>query len=254
MWNGIVTLFQDYMGTGLLIGWFLLSLVYLLWKEKRTHIRILLVYTPIVLLLVFFNPLIAGVLQEFLGDEVTYRILWLIPVTVVIAYTAVQLYGALAGKARMVFAGICCVLVIISGSCIYTNPHFTKADNSYHIPQEVVDICDAIEVEGREVMAAFPREMLQYVRQYSPVVCMPYGREQLVDSWGYHFSELGVLLDQKEIDAARLSQLAKEQMCHYIILSQEKVLLGDLLDYEYVLFDTIDGYDIYLDTTIYIGL
>ena len=75
-----------------------------------------------------------------------------------------------------------------------------------------------------------------------------------MDSWGYHFSELGVLLDQEEIDAARLSQLAKEQMCHYIILSQEKVLLGDLLDYEYVLFDTIDGYDVYLDTTIYIGL
>lgn len=254
MVNNSISLFQEYMGTGLIFGWFLLSLFYLFWKEKRTHIRILMIYTPIGFLLFFFNPITAGLLQKFLGNEVTYRVLWLLPVVIVIAYVAVQLYGALTGKARIYFAGICAVLIVISGSCIYTNPHFGKAENKYHMPQVVVDICDAIKVEGREVMAAFPLELVQYVRQYSPVVCMPYGREQLVESWGHHFSELSVLLDQEEIDAGRLSKLAKEEMCHYIILPKEKNLIGDLLDYEYVLFESIGAYDIYLDTTIYIGL
>ena len=50
------------MGTGLIVGWFLIALIYLLLKEKRKHIRILFVYVPIILLLLFFNPLFAKVL------------------------------------------------------------------------------------------------------------------------------------------------------------------------------------------------
>ena len=71
------------------------------------------------------------------------------------------------------------MVLMISGKLVYSSPLFSRAENTYHIPQVVVDICDAIEVEGREVMAAFPDEFLLYVRQYSPVICMPYGRESL---------------------------------------------------------------------------
>ena len=253
MWNEVLTLFQEYMGTGLIVGWFLIALIYLLIKEKRKHIRILFVYVPTILLLLFFNPLFAKVLYAFVGDEIYYRILWLIPITVVIAYAAVHLYGTLKGRFRITFACMCGVLLVISGSYIYSNPYFGKAENMYHIPQSVVDICDAIEVEGREVMAVFPARMLQYVRQYSPVVCMPYGREQTVYRW-YVYDELYQVMEAEVVDVARLAKLAKEQLCHYIILPEDKKLQGDLLDYDYILFDTIDGYNIYQDMTIYIGL
>lgn len=43
-------LFQEYMGTGLIMIWFLVSLLYLWVTEKRKHIRILFVYVPLVLL------------------------------------------------------------------------------------------------------------------------------------------------------------------------------------------------------------
>lgn len=68
MWNSIIELFQNYMGTGLLIGWFLLSVIYLLWNEKRKQMRILFVYMPLVLLLLFFHPLFAKVIYR-LGDS-----------------------------------------------------------------------------------------------------------------------------------------------------------------------------------------
>lgn len=253
MWNQVIHLFREYMGTGLIVGWFLLTVIYLLLKEKRTHIRIVFVYMPIILLLLFFNPLFAKLLYGFVGDEIYYRILWLIPVTVVIAYGMVHLYGALKGRVRICFALLCAILICVSGSYIYSNPYFQKAQNLYHMPQSVVDICDAIEVEGREVMAVFPSEMLQYVRQYSPVVCMPYGREQLIERWNFQ-DELFDVMESEVIEASRLAVLAKQRLCHYIILSQEKELQGSLTDYDYVLFDTIDGYNIYLDTTIYRGL
>lgn len=258
MWNEVVTLFREYMGTGLIMGWFLLSLVYLLIKEKRKNIRILFVYVPIVLLLLFFNPVFAKIVYRFADDEIYYRILWLIPITVVIAHSAVHMYGALKGRVRIVFAGVCAALVMFSGSFIYNNIYFSRAENLYHVPQSVVDICDAIEVEGREVMAVFPSELLQYVRQYSPVVCMPYGREVIVDRWGMNH-ELFDVMEAQTVDAGELARLARDtenggmNACHYVILRQDKEIVGDLTEYGYELFDSVDGYDIYLDTTLYLG-
>ncbi len=253
MWNDVISLFREYMGTGLLVGWFLLAVLYLLIKEKRKHIRIVFVYVPIILLFLYFNPLFAKIVYGFVGNEIYYRILWLVPMTVVIAYAAVHLYGNIKGKTRILFAAVCGVLIMISGSYIYKNPHFHKAENLYHMPQTVVDICDAIEVEGREVMAVFPIEMLQYVRQYSPVVCMPYGREQTVDRWNY-YNEMYMIMEAEVVDVERLATLAKEWLCHYVILPKDQTLKGSFYDYDYILFGTIGGYHIYQDTTVYIGL
>ena len=143
--------------------------------------------------------------------------------------------------------------LLLSGSLIYKNENFRKADNLYHIPQTVVDICDAIEVEGREVMAVFPVEMLQYVRQYSPYICMPYGREVTVDRWGFYTELLQVMIEETLV-VEKMAPLAKERGCHYIIIENDKKILGDMQEYDYRLFDSIGGYDIYIDTSIYIGL
>ena len=59
MWSEITTLFRDYMGTGLIVIWFFVSAVYLFVVEKRKHIRILFLYVPANLLLIFLNPLFA---------------------------------------------------------------------------------------------------------------------------------------------------------------------------------------------------
>lgn len=253
MWSEVVTLFREYMGTGLIIGWFLLSVIYLMVCEKRKPVRILFVYVPVILLLLFFNPLFAKLVYRFADNEIYYRILWLIPVTVVIAYAMIQLYGALKGKIRIGFVALGCVLIMISGSFIYSNPFFKRAENQYHMPQAVVDICDAIQVEGREVMAVFPIDLVQYVRQYSPVVCMPYGRELLVDRWGNN-DELFDTMEAPVIDAALLAELAKTDRCHYVILSEDKEISGSLTDFEYELFDHIDGYVIYRNLTEDIGV
>lgn len=253
MMKEVITLFREYMGTGLIVGWFLLSVVYLLIGEKRKPVRILFVYVPIVLLLLYFNPLFAKIVYAVVKDEIYYRILWLIPVTAVIAYSAVLLYGQAKGRVRALILGVAAVMVVLSGSFIYHNKFFHKAENLYHMPQSVVDICDAIEVDGREVMAAFPVELLQYVRQYSPVVCMPYGREITVERWEYSH-KLYDLMEAEWIDVEELVPAARESGCHYVVLPAGKKLEGNFLEHEYELFGEIGGYVIYRDTTIYIGL
>lgn len=252
MWKVENEYFRSYMGTGLIVAWFLVSLVYLLITEKRKPVRILFVYTPIILLIAFFNPLLARVFYDYIGDEIYYRILWLLPITAVIAFAAVELYGKIQGYGkRALFAVTAAALIMVSGSCIYRNPNFHKAENLYHVPQSVVDICDAIEVEGREVKAVFPAELLQYVRQYSPVVVMPYGRDVTVERWNYTtVNPLYEAMEADRIDAERLAALVREEWCAYIVLPLDKEVDGSLEAYDFEVFGEMDGYIIYKDSTV----
>lgn len=243
-------LFRSYAGTGLIVGFFLVAEVYLFFTEKDKVKRILLLYVPAVLLILFFNPLFCEILYGFIGDEIYYRILWLIPITAVLAYTISVLYQSLRGKMKRIFLLFAAVMVMISGSLIYQNVNFRKADNLYHIPREVVEICDSIEIEGREVMAAFPEEFLQYVRQYSALVCMPYGREVFMGE----YNEFYQLMRAEEISVERLAALAKQYQCHYVIVSENKSLIGDMTEYDYDIYKQIGEYVIYKDTTMNFSL
>jgi hypothetical protein len=155
----------------------------------------------------------------------------------------------LKGAKQYVFVLLSFVLIVFSGRLVYFNPLFEKAENPYHVPQEVVDICDMIEVEGREVVAAFPREFILYVRQYSATVCMPYGR----DVFSY-YDPFYSMMNEAVIEVEELAELAKQAGCHYIVLSEENELDGNLEDFSYEVFGRVDKYVIYRDVDIYIGL
>lgn len=253
MWEMIAELFQGFMGTGLIVGWYLLSLVYLWIMEKDRRRRVLLLYVPLTVLILYFNPLFARLVYGAVGDEIYYRILWLLPMTVVIAYAAVRIYERIQGRKKYLFGLLSACLMIVSGSCIYTSPHFHKAENLYHMPQAVVDICDAIQVEGREVMAVFPKEMLSFVRQYTPLVCMPYGREMLVERWGGE-NPLYDAMEAEVLDMNVILPLAQTYSSHFVIVPEDKEQIGEPEDYGFIYFDTIDGYVIYQDPSVYIGL
>lgn len=244
MWTDVIPIFQKYMGTGLIMIWFLAALIYLFLCEKRKDRRILFVYMPAVLLLLYFNPLFAGAFCKLLGSEIYFRICWLLPTILVIAYAAVCIFEKLKGKKQALFAVSTAVLIAVSGKLVYDNPLYSKAENIYHVPDSVVHICDAIVVPGREVMAVFPRELLLYVRQYSPFVCMPYGREGF-DGDGNDFY---IAMEQEVIDLEMLVPFVRARGCHYVILNEEKEILGEPWDYGWELFGQMDGYVIYRNT------
>ncbi len=246
----MLEIFGKYMGTGLMLIWFLLALLYLFFHEKRKNYRILMIYMPCIVLLLFFNPLFFRMFYGLVGDEIYFRLCWLLPVIIVIAYAAVSICESLQGMKRTCFALIAALLVCFSGKLVYSSPLYSTAENQYHVPQTVVELCDAIRVEGREVMAVFPDEFLLYVRQYSPVVCMPYGRDALMGAP----SELHDAMIRGTINAQELASLAKQSFCHYVIVPMSKPMLGSMFDYDYEIFKYIDGYTIYRDKTVYLVL
>ena len=103
-----------------------------------------------------------------------------------------------------------------------------------------------IRVEGREVVAAFPNEFLLYVRQYSPYICMPYGRENLQ---GLQDDFYEYML-RSSLEAGELAAFAKNAGCHYLIFSEQKQLNGSMEDYEYELIGRVGEYLVFRDNTM----
>ena len=242
----MTAIFQKFAGSGFVLILFVLAVIYLFVCEKRKPRRIMLVYAPTIVLLLFFNPLFYKLFHTLVGEEIYFRIIWLMPVTIVIVYAIIHILERLQGKKQLAFGILSVLLLIFSGKLVYSSPLFSVAENKYHMPQAVVDICDAIELEGREVKAAFPPEHLLYVRQYSPLVCMPYGREVYMGE----YSEFFLTAEKAKIDTEKLVSFAKGTLCHYVILSKEKVLSEPMENYGYEVFDEMHGYIIYKDPTM----
>ncbi len=254
MWGEIVLLFKNYIGNGFAACLFAAAVFYLLFTEKDKTKRIILLYTSIATLALFFCPLFAAGIFQFLDGETYYRILWLVPMTMVVAYAGIRLTAGFSGKWTKTAAAMAvCAAIMFTGDYVYDNPYFSPAENRFHVPQTVALVCDAIIVEGREVRAVFPDEMLPYVRQYTGNIRMPYGREIQVERWEYG-NGLYEAMNEEILDCKKLTTSAAEQECHYIIVHETKPGQEDFEKNGYHYVETVAGYCIYLQDGAYLGL
>jgi len=247
-WNTILQFYQNYIGNGLVFFLFLASMLYLLFAEKKRNTKTILVFSPIVIMMLFSFPPFQMLFEALgLDSETYYRILWLLPMGIVIAYAGVKLFE----EYIWIGVAVMCVLVIYTGTYVYKNPNITKAENGYHIPQMVINVCDVLlPEEGSDkdrVWAVFPSEFIHYVRQYSDVICMPYGREALVDRWEFEYP-LKELMEAEEIQTDELAEAVRNSWCEYVILSEGKTYTEPMEDYGFELVDTVNGYHIYRDS------
>lgn len=243
MFETVMKLYRDYSGNGLMMAIFLLALLYLWFTEKHKEKRILFIYTSVAILVLFFMPVFSHILiRYFLDSENYYRILWLLPMNIIIAMAAIRLIH----QKRTLGLAAVLLVILVGGKYVYKNQLFTPTENLYHLPQSVIEICDLIQIPDYSVKGVFPLELVTAVRQYSTDIYMPYGREMTVDRWGFGH-ELFDLMQADTIDAKALGIRAKDFWCHYIILPSAKPVEGDLQDYGYELFEKVEGYTIYFN-------
>lgn len=244
--NSALQTFRNYMGTGLILILFLLALVYLFLFEDRKPRRILFIYLPILVLLLFFNPLFVRLYISLDEEETYFRICWLLPYLTVLPYTAVLIAERQTGKKAACIVLAAAALFAAAGKPVYLNPLYSRAENIYHVPESVVHICDAIEVPGREVRAVFPAELIMYVRQYSPLVCMPYGRDVFMGD----YDEMYELMESDEINLEELMDLAWQRECHFIVFREDAEFAGEITGPNLELFLKTDGYMVYRNNVV----
>lgn len=241
-----VVIFKLYTGLRYLAVLYLIAFLYLLIREKEKRIRIMLLYTPLVILALFFCPLFRKFfVAAGLDGETYYRILWLLPMGITIAYAGCRLF---AGHKRIGLA-VMSAAVILCGTWVYSNPNISKAENLYHIPDPVVGVCDFLKAEeGKNyIKAVFPQEMVHFVRQYDTDIMMPYGRDMLVPRWDY-YNEVHEAMEKATIvDIAVLLKATREYGCNYIILHESREVKEDPTMQDLEFLGNVEGYLIYRD-------
>lgn len=238
----ILAVFQAFTGSGFLTILYLLTLIYLWVSENNPTTKAILVYGSGILQILFFIPFFYYGYQ-ILDAGTYYRVLWILPMSITIAYAAVKILGRYP-KGSIVI-GV--VLVMICGKYVYSNPNISKAENAYHLPQESIEVFEMImpgEDEER-VVGVFPDSLIHFVRQYSDRIRMAYGRDYLAPDWLYGDHPIRKIMNQQEIEISELVRLATEQKCHYIIIERSRSLLGDFEKYNVSLIGQTANFDIY---------
>lgn len=246
--NTILEIFKSYNGTGYYCILFIISLIYLWFTEEDKRIKALLVYTPTVIQVLFFIPFFYFIYEK-LDSGTYYRILWLLPMTVVIAYAGCKLIGV----NTKIGLAILSVILVLSGTYVYGSVYMTKATNEYHLPQEVVDVCDMIKPEeGRErVWAVVPLDMIHTVRQYTTDIQLAYGRDSIVYQWLINENQLYRLYMEPTMDLQKLSDLSTEYYCNYVVLDKGRILTGgEIEDFELNLIGETEHYNVYRNTRV----
>lgn len=241
-----LVIFKLYTGLKFLILLFGFSWAYLLLAEKDKGIRLLFVYAPLLIFLLFLFPVSRKAFVAIgLDGETYYRVLWLIPMGIVTIYAACKLFG----KHRRIGLVVMTALLVLCGDYVYDSPYIKKAENLYHIPDEVIAICDLIKPkhEDEHVMVVVPEELVYYVRQYNANIKMPYGREMIASQWDYYDPVHAAMEETEEIVIADLLKATREVYCQYIVLSPTRLVDGDPADFGLMMIGNIDGYRVYKD-------
>ncbi|MCR5101152.1 MAG: hypothetical protein K6B41_07330 [Butyrivibrio sp.] len=243
-------MFKLYAGKGLIMGLFIASVIYLLIKEKELYKKLVIVIAPLIILAAFFIPFTRIVFVALLedGSDTYYRILWTIPMGVIIAYAGCSFFA----RRKRIGLILMSILVVVSGSLVYNNQYVTKAENAYHIPQSVIDVCDEIVPydDHDRVRAVFPSEMVHFVRQYDTDILMPYGRDIISSQWNYYNAVHEEMEREGYIDVEALVETTRQAQCSYIVVSETRTLEGSFEDEGLELINIVDGYLIYYDPEV----
>ena len=245
---------RGFSGSGSLFVLLLASLLFLGFRLKKSSEKTMTVWFPLYALAVFFSPLWIVYINKAEDGEILYRVLWMVPFAVIVCFALIEAVFMVPKKYRTVSFFAAAAVIMVSGRYIYANTQFTKADNQYHIPQEVVDICDDIKVEGREVRACFPIEHIQYVRQYSPYVCLAYGRTVLLGAGFNHYSKAEQFLKKEVIDMQGFTKELRRVDTHYLVLEKERKTTESPETYGFRYVNTYGDYNLYVDENAYLGL
>ncbi len=241
--------FKQVAGNGYLLALFVASMLYLLVAEKDMRKKLVVAVAPLIILVGYFIPFTKiAYVAVFKEDSANtyYRVLWLIPMGAVIAYAGCKLFMEHKRIGLIVVSS----LIIICGSLVYKNQYMNKAENAYHIPQIVIDICDEISPEEGEprVKAIFPGELIHFVRQYDTNILMPYGRD--VVHHQYNIDVYKAFEKPEVINAKELLEATRQEQCRYIVMYKDRDIDVKLEDMGLTIVNTVGVYNIYEDPEV----
>lgn len=221
--------------SAMLIVYFIILLALFLKNKENKAVeeRIFTVY-HIIFIAVAICPFTANIIMEYcVGEEVYWRMMWLMPMQMVIAYVATKAVENSGGTVKRIFgAALVCLAIFVIGSDTLTEDNFIKTANRTKLNTETVLICEKVKEDAKEqdieqIKLATVGVVLSEVRQYNGEILMPYGRK----SARAYNDELYILVAEPESDVKKMAKKLRKKGCNYVALyvTQER---RDLLENE----------------------
>ena len=123
----------------------ILAILYIGLKETMKWKKYILVVSPLVIiLLVILNPIYGSILAK-ISDYSYYRLFWLVPADLILAYAIVRIWSDIKQQyKKRIFAGVMIVVLVFCGHFVTAAFRVTHHDNLYQIHEENIILADAI--------------------------------------------------------------------------------------------------------------
>ena len=155
-------------------------LIFIISRKDDKKVRTILVWLPILLVIIIFNPVFYKYMSPIVDDGVTYwRFFWLLPLAPVLAYLFTRIVEFKDNKIiKFCFSGICIGVIVYSGKFMFTNENYQKVNNVYKIPDDILNAIQIVENGSEERKRAMgPTEVVPWVRQYCGTIELRYTRD-----------------------------------------------------------------------------
>lgn len=240
-----------YWGTGVIAAYFLLALFLLIInKRKNEKDRFISIYVFIIGVLYFF-PVTAWIIMKCVGAEVYWRMFWLIPIPIIVAYVIVKQVDKInRKKIKVMVAIVSGVMLVIGGNFLYTKEIFNYNGNIYGVPQSTIDVCDAIvrDVKNRgisEYYVAASEEFSPWIRQYAPAIKMLYGRNgrKAKGKNNENIYEIYYMLSLDDtLEWDRLVLNIEKEKCDYLISIPSRISAQEAVEHGFRIVDQQENY------------
>lgn len=246
-WEIIQLAYERYTETSIVQLLFISAIVIILIREKTRENLSLSYYVIVLMILLFFPPMAYIFGNYFIGEDLYWRMFWLIPSVVVVAYVATKLIEqqSRTSKRKMTFLAIT-ILIVVGGKLIYTKENFNKSTNPYKIPQEAIEVCEIITQEGK-ARAIIPETIVSYIRQYDPQIDMLYGRNLGKDIKRGKTYKLLLQLNAVDPDIAYIAECARERKCEYVVFANTSNGIEEMINYGYKNCGSTKNYTVFKD-------
>ena len=246
-----LTTYRQVFGQGAYLILFACALMFILLNNDKKVKQLFLGHTAL-FSFVYWCPVTAYIIYGYcIGMNVYWRMFWLLPMTIAIAYAMTKSFDFAKTKmAKVLLLVLIIALTTDCGASIYNAFNFIKADNPYKISQVTMDMCDAIkehakanDVEERGVIV--PDILVMEIKQYDGEIRMPYGRDMLngMGKKGLP-TEIHLQISTEAFEPNRLVELAREGNYQYLIFPSY-MYQTTFTDVGYQLIGVADSYNIY---------
>ena len=249
-WKEMFQFLQGYYNNGIVLWIYVVSFFTIMfWGGKR--LRKLIGWPALALMIIVFNPFFYRYVWQKCFYYGYWRIFWLFPVALVIGAAAIVWYEKIKQqKKQFIFLLVLIFLIGCNGKNMFAKQMFyTDTRNAYKLPQEAIEVADALlelDTEPRVVMCS---ELYSYVRQYSTDIKLMYGRnaEGYIDGRDEKTIAMVANLEkEKDADWFWIADMMRQNQCQYLVIPENQNYTNEFMkQYSFVLLKQVDGYNIF---------